>query len=212
MRSGLARPLNVCSPRSVTSAVTSSSPITPSVTADMRIWPPCPALAMRAQRLSVGPYRSPSRSITSPVWSPMRTGSSSMSCASRAASSARAPDQNTAPTPSPVCLNTRPPCASMTRCRTRSWSANAVAIETGSSRHRCVDASMSVNKIVTVRARRQPCDRERGSSARRGHPETCRRGYGRQATVQDRAPTPQATRLRVPGAPGSDRVPCRHVT
>ena len=50
-RSGVARSLSRCSPRSVNSAVSSSC----AVAADSRIWPPCPAAISRAARFIVGP-------------------------------------------------------------------------------------------------------------------------------------------------------------
>ncbi len=54
----------------------------------------------------------------------MRTGNNSPACASSAAAMAAGAETNTAHSPSPVCLNTVPACASTAERIVRSWAAN----------------------------------------------------------------------------------------
>ena len=88
-------------------------------------------------------------SSASPVASPIRTGNSSARCAATAASTADLGEPNTAHTPSPVCLNNQPPCASVVLHNTSSWAASATRIPSASASHRRVEPSTSVNKNVT---------------------------------------------------------------
>src|SRR5436309_7295051 len=81
---------------------------------------------------------------------PMRTGSSSARCASIAASTAARAEANAAYAPSPVCLNSQPPRASIAARTTSSCAANATCIASGSSSHLRVDPSISVKRNVTV--------------------------------------------------------------
>ena len=67
----------------------------------------------------------------SPVAIPMRTGSANARCASTAASIAARAEPNAAHTPSPVCLNNQPPCASIAERSTSSWTASADAHRLG---------------------------------------------------------------------------------
>src|SRR5277367_3137532 len=59
-------------------------------------------------------------------------------------------DANAAHTPSPVCLNSQPPCASIALHNTSSWAASAARISSASASHRRVEPSTSVNKNVTT--------------------------------------------------------------
>src|ERR1700730_18899736 len=81
---------------------------------------------------------------------PIRTGNSSARCSATAASTADLGDANAAHTPSPVCLNRKPPCASIALCDTSSWAASAACIPSASASHRRVEPSISVNKNVTT--------------------------------------------------------------
>jgi hypothetical protein len=81
---------------------------------------------------------------------PIRTGNSSARCAVIAASTADLGEANAAHTPSPVCLNNQPPCASIALRNTSSWAASAARIPSASASHRRVDPSTSVNKNVTT--------------------------------------------------------------
>ena len=81
---------------------------------------------------------------------PIRTGNSSARCAATAASTADLGDANAAHTPSPVCLNMKPPCAPIAPRSTSSWAASANRISSGSASHRRVEPSTSVNKNVTT--------------------------------------------------------------
>jgi hypothetical protein len=58
--------------------------------------------------------------------------------------------KNPAHTPSPRCLNTKPPDFSITEDNTSSWRANIARISTASASHSELDDSISVNKNVTV--------------------------------------------------------------
>ncbi len=69
----------------------------------------------------------------------MRTGNSSALCAAIAASTADLGDANVAQTPSPVCLNNQPPCASIALRNTSSWAASATRIPSASLSHRRVE-------------------------------------------------------------------------
>ena len=80
----------------------------------------------------------------------MRTGNSSARCAATAASTADVGDANAAHTPSPVCLNNQPPCASIARRSTSSCAASAARMLSASASHRRVEPSTSVNKNVTT--------------------------------------------------------------
>jgi hypothetical protein len=84
------------------------------------------------------------------VASPIRTGNSSDRCASTAASTADFGEANAAHTPSPVCLNNQPPCASIAARNTSSWAASAARMPSASFSHRRVEPSTSVNKNVTT--------------------------------------------------------------
>src|ERR1700692_2436910 len=81
---------------------------------------------------------------------PIRTGNSSARCAATAASTAHLGEANAAQTPSPVCLNNQPPCASIALHNTSSWVARAIRISSASASHRRVEPSTSVNKNVTT--------------------------------------------------------------
>ena len=67
-----------------------------------------------------------------------------------AASTAALGDENAAHTPSPVCLNMKPPCTSIAERNTSSCAARALRIKSASVSHRRVDPSTSVNKNVTT--------------------------------------------------------------
>ena len=86
------------------------------------VQPDLPNLGRAAQRPPevaerVGMVRAPSvidnDVLSSPVAIPICTGNSSARCAATAASTAERGEANAAHTPSPVCLNNQPPCASM---------------------------------------------------------------------------------------------------
>src|ERR1700688_1603501 len=81
---------------------------------------------------------------------PIRTGNSSARCAATAASTADLGDANAAHTPSPVCLNNQPPCASIAVRNTSSWAVSATRIASASVSHRRVEPSTSVNRNVTT--------------------------------------------------------------
>ena len=81
---------------------------------------------------------------------PIRTGNSSSRCAATAASTADLGEAKAAHTPSPVCLNNQPPCASITLRNTSSWTASANRMAPASASHRRVEPSTSVNKNVTT--------------------------------------------------------------
>src|ERR1700761_3119700 len=81
---------------------------------------------------------------------PIRTGNTSARCAATAASTADVGDANAAHTPSPVCLNNQPPCASSALRTTSSWAASATRMASASASHRRVEPSTSVNKNVTT--------------------------------------------------------------
>ena len=59
-------------------------------------------------------------------------------------------DANAAHTPSPVCLNMKPPCASISPRNTSSWAASAARMPSASASHRRVEPSTSVNRNVTT--------------------------------------------------------------
>ena len=72
-------------------------------------------------------------------------------CAVRlSASTADFGEAKAAHTPSPVCLNIKPPCASIAARNTSSWAARAARIASASASHRRVEPSISVNKNVTT--------------------------------------------------------------
>ena len=71
-------------------------------------------------------------------------------CAATAASTADLGDANAAHTPSPVCLNRKPPWVSIAVRNTASWAANAARIASASASHRRVEPSTSVNRNVTT--------------------------------------------------------------
>src|SRR6516164_4167183 len=81
---------------------------------------------------------------------PIRTGNSRARCAATAASTAQLGEANAAHTPSPVCLNNQPPCASIASRNTSSWAASAARIALASFSHRRVEPSTSVNRNVTT--------------------------------------------------------------
>ena len=81
---------------------------------------------------------------------PIRTGNSSARCAATAASTADLGEANAATTPSPVCLNNQPPCASIAARNTSSCASRAARIAAASASHRRVDPSTSVNRNVTT--------------------------------------------------------------
>ena len=83
---------------------------------------------------------------------PIRTGSSRFRCAATATSTADRGEAKVAHTPSPVCLNMKPPCASIAPRNTSSWAASAARIPSASASHRRVEPSTSVNKNVTTPA------------------------------------------------------------
>src|SRR6202161_2271035 len=80
----------------------------------------------------------------------MRTGNSSARGAPTAASTADLGEANAAHTPSPVCLNNQPPCASIALRNTSSWAVRAIRISSASASHRRVEPSTSVNRNVTT--------------------------------------------------------------
>ena len=53
-------------------------------------------------------------------------------------------------TPSPVCLNSQPPCPSIAPRNTSSWAARAGRMPFASASHRRVEPSTSVNRNVTT--------------------------------------------------------------
>src|SRR6202044_3954779 len=59
-------------------------------------------------------------------------------------------EANAAHTPSPVCLNNQPPCASIAERNTSSCAASAFRIPSASASHRRVEPSTSVNRNVTT--------------------------------------------------------------
>ncbi len=65
-------------------------------------------------------------------------------------STAHLGEANAAHTPSPVCLNNQPPCASITLHNTSSCAASAARIPSALASHRRVEPSTSVNKKVTT--------------------------------------------------------------
>src|SRR5262249_23345691 len=67
-----------------------------------------------------------------------------------AASTAALGDENAAHTPSPVCLNMKPPCASIAEHNTSSCAASAARIAFASFSHRRVEPSTSVSRNVTT--------------------------------------------------------------
>ena len=81
---------------------------------------------------------------------PIRTGNSRARCAATAASTADFGEAKAAHTPSPVCLNMKPPCASIAERNTSSWTASAARISSAFASHRRVDPSTSVNRKVTT--------------------------------------------------------------
>src|ERR1700686_4865233 len=81
---------------------------------------------------------------------PIRTGNSSARWAAAAASTADLGEANAAHTPSPVCLNNQPPCASIAPRSAKSCAASATRIASASASHRRVEPSTSVNKNVTT--------------------------------------------------------------
>src|SRR6185312_9985040 len=87
----------------------------------------------------------------------MRTGNLSARWAATAASTADFGEANAAHTPSPVCLNNQPPCASIEERNTVSWLASANRIPSASASHRRVEPSTSVNRNVTT-PKEQPPD------------------------------------------------------
>ena len=81
---------------------------------------------------------------------PIRTGNSTARCAATAASTADLGEANAATTPSPVCLNKKPPCASIAARNTSSCAASATRMPSASFSHRRVEPSTSVNRNVTT--------------------------------------------------------------
>ena len=67
-------------------------------------------------------------------------------------------EANAAHTPSPVCLNNQPPCASIALRNTSSCAASATRIPSASASHRRVEPSTSVNKNVTTPEGAGPAD------------------------------------------------------
>src|SRR6516162_1297836 len=67
-----------------------------------------------------------------------------------AASTPALGDENAAQIPSPVCLNMKPPCASIASRNTSSCAASAPRMPSASASHRRVEPSTSVNKNVTT--------------------------------------------------------------
>ena len=80
-------------------------------------------------------------------------------CAATAASTAERGEANAAHTPSPVCLNNQPPCASIAWRSTSSWAASATRIPSASASHRRVEPSTSVNRNVTTPKEQPPQER-----------------------------------------------------
>src|SRR6201987_3420532 len=81
---------------------------------------------------------------------PIGPGNAGARCAATAASTADVGDENAAHTPSPVCLNNQPPCASIVSRNTLSCAAIAARTASASDSHRRVEPSTSVNKNVTT--------------------------------------------------------------
>jgi hypothetical protein len=102
-------------------------------------------------RLHCRPHRARRRP---PVAVPIRTGNSSFRCAATAASTADLGEANAAHTPSPVCLNSQPPCASIALRNTSSWAASASRIASASvggispGPRRCHDGGHSVPLLI----------------------------------------------------------------
>src|SRR5271166_1598135 len=80
----------------------------------------------------------------------MRTGNCSRRWAATAASIADFGDEKAAHTPSPVCLNRKPPCPSIALRSTSLCANRAARIPSASDSHRRVEPSISVNKNVTT--------------------------------------------------------------
>ena len=138
----------MCSPRSVTSSAT-SSPMTPSVTADMRILTAVSGVGIRAQRLtSARTGRCHARS-PSPVWSPMRTQELEQVLLPRRQHQCIDHGPNTAPSTIAICLNTVQHVPAITRCRVPSIVADADRHQP--DRRAIVGRRFDVvNRIVTV--------------------------------------------------------------
>jgi hypothetical protein len=96
---------------------------------------------------------------------PIRTGNASARCAATAASTADLGDANAAHTPSPVCLNNQPPCASITERKTSSWAASANRISSGSFSHRRVEPSTSATGTSPPPKEQQPQQRTHPQNA-----------------------------------------------
>ncbi len=156
-----ARSRRRCSPRSTTSAPSgSASCARASAAPESRTWPPWAAAMRRAHRFKGRLRYSPSRTTASSACSPIRTFRGPVAGGQVASVSARwAPstaviadrvEENATAMPSPIVLNTTPPFSVHASVRMRLWSASASAIASGDSSHRRVEASMSVNRKVTV--------------------------------------------------------------
>ena len=125
---------------------------------------------------------------------PIRTGNSSARCAATAASTADLGEANAAHTPSPVCLNNQPPCASIAARNTSSWAASATRIASASVSHRRVEPSTSVNRNVTTP--------EGAAAAGSGHPRRISqqtRSYLAHRRNPAQTPRPEARRSALPG-------------
>ena len=114
--------------------------------------PPCPTAMIRAARFSVRPRKSSPTRRTSPVWSPIRTETSSRTnalCACKAASAAAPAESNAAAMPSPIEAKIVPPCV-CTASRKISKCRSTTAGISGLSSHCAVEPSMSVKRKVNV--------------------------------------------------------------
>ena len=125
---------------------------------------------------------------------PIRTGNSSARCAATAASTAERGEANAAHTPSPVCLNNQPPCASIAARNTPSWAASATRIPSASFSHRRVEPSTSVNKNVTTPAGTAAAGADTPAESHTRHTPASHIGG-----IRPRHPRPEALRSALPG-------------
>ena len=95
----------------------------------------------------------------------IRTGNFSARCAATAALTAELGEANAAHTQSPVCLNAKPPWASIAVRNTSSWAARAARMPSASFSYRRVEPSTSVNRNVTTPKEQPPSCRRHGHRA-----------------------------------------------
>ena len=101
-------------------------------------------------------------------------------------------EANAADTPSPVCLNNQPPCASIAARNTSSCATSANRIPSASASHRRVEPSTSVNRNVTT---------PEGAAAGADTPAESHNRHAPTwhfAGIRPRHPRPQARRSALP--------------